>query len=234
MNIKRYLGQNPLQAVLGTAAVLLVGAVVFASIQSHCGKKHEQNAVIQGAVADTKHAELKPLQDKILVLEAQIKNREEAFYAINTKYQNLKGKALIQPLSEPPRTLPDLAKGLETIGFQYGVVVKNESFHLPSTLSKSDADVVWNLDQKAQSLARFQEALAACDATLTSSQALVEAQRAQIQAGGDALAVSMAEASARQKEAQELGKALTVERHKGWQKWMYGAAGVALTVLVKK
>ena len=181
--------------IASSVAILLVIMLV----QSKCGKQHDQNALVGGTVADTKHEEIKPLLEKIEAGKLEVSKMQAEADRWKAKYMASKNK--LGP------TLPEAQE------FQ----VKPEDMIPPDT-----RDITGVL-----------EALQNCDGALRASEGLTVALKGTLATTEQALAVSQAEAAARAKQAQELGKSLAIEKAKGWQKYAYAIGGAATVWLIK-
>ena len=215
--------------ILGLVALSLV-AVGLTCAQSSCGKKHDTNALVAGAHADELAKELAEFKQRLLKKDSEIVSLKAQGQAILAKYEAAKKKLQVLPLPAPV-TESGLTESLKVVGFRNDVAVQ---IGVPSVLNTVDATLVFVLDQQAKRSVQLDATLLACDGALKASEAVQKAQEDGLKLSGDALRQSQAEAQARATQVQELGKAMKIEKAKGWQKYAWGVAGVALTMLVKK
>lgn len=215
--------------ILGGVALILVGWGLTCA-QASCERKHETNAVVAEAKADVHAEQLADLKQQLAGKETEIASLKSQGQALIKKYAAAKSKIPLAPLPAPIGE-PALAKALVAIGMGDGTQVQ---IGVPSTLNTTDAALVFNLGQKAERAAQLEEALSACDGALKASEAVQQAQEEGLKLSGEALRHSQAEAAARAAQAQEIGKALKVEKSKRWQKFAWFVGGVVLTGAVKK
>jgi hypothetical protein len=103
-----------------------------------------------------------------------------------------------------------------------------------SVLNIPDAQVVWNLGQEATRAKALDGALITCAEALEASEVVVKGQGEALVLSSKALEQSKLESDSRAIQAQELAKSLKVEKSKKWQKWVMGAAGLAVGIWVGK
>ena len=217
------------KTILGAIGLaIIVGA--FVGIQDHCGKIHETAGTVAGTIADTHAAELKDLKAQLTQKETEITNAQDAARSFKKKYEAAKAKIPTVPLPAPV-TESGLTESLKVVGFRDDVAVQ---IGVPSILNTIDATLVFDLDQEAKRAKALDEALISCASALQASEVVVKGQGDALNLSAKALTQSEAEAAARAIQAQELGKALKIEKDKKWQKYLWGAAGVALVLVVKK
>jgi len=226
-NFTQYVTPVNAAFLLGGTAIILLG---LTCAQDSCGKRHETAALVAGTQADVHAGALADLKQQLAGKEAEIASVKETALSYKKKYEVAKAKIPLTPLPAPVGETA-LAKTLVEIGLGDGTQVQ---IGVPSTLNTTDATFVFGLDQQAKRAVQLEAALSACDGALKASEAVQKAQEEGLKLSGDALRQSQAEAQARAIQAQELGKALKVEKQNRWQKYMWGAAGVAATLLIKK
>lgn len=220
---------TPLGLATGTIlAILVVWSV--SSAQNSCGRKHETGAAVAGAIADTHAKELAELKQQLAGKETEIASVKSQALTFKQKYEAAKAKIPSVP-PPPPVGQTELAQGLEKLGLGDGLEVQVGA---NSLLSVTDAQVIWNLGEDSKRAKALDEALITCAQAVTASEAVVKAQGEGLDLSAKALHQSQEEAAARASQVQELGKALKVEKAKGWKVYVYPAAAVALTFLVKK
>jgi len=222
--------QNPVYQVGGVIAILVLIGIIAGASQKSCSDHHEQAASRAAAVADTHHAELESLRSQLAAKDKIIADREATALKYKTMYEARKAQALAPLPPLPPNNL-ELAGSLQKLGLRDGVQVQPVPI---STLSEVDAQLVWVWAQEAERGKRAQAALEACDVAIQTEQAVTVELKAKLDLSMKALDVSRAETEARTLQAQELTKALKVEKAKGWTKYAWGAAGLALGAYVSK
>lgn len=215
---------NPVYQIGGVVAVLLlVGGITAA--QKSCGQHHEDVANVEHGKADASAERLKDALQQIEGLHRKVADLEVAGRAYRRAYEGALAK-IPAPVEKPPASIEELGTALEEEGLTKGVTVHPGPGI--STLSEVDAGLTYLLAQRAKRAASMEEALKACDDLQKAQEATLEAKGLELGKTNEALKASMDEAMHRQAEAQELGKALRVEKRKGWQKYAIGIAGVVV------
>lgn len=220
---------TPMRLSLATIGVLaLIIAVTI--VQSTCGKKHVINAETAAGQADIYAKQLSDMKSQLSQKDQEIANRENAYKTLSAKYAAAKAKIPLTPLPAPIGETA-LAQSLVVVGLGHATQVQGG---IASTLNTTDATLVFNLDQQAKKAKAYEEALGACDGALKASEAVQKSQKDALDLSHGALDVAQLEIISRKEQASELGKALKIEKQKGWRVWAYPAAAVALTLVVKK
>lgn len=214
---------NPAYQIGGVVAVLLlVGS--FALAQKSCGQHHEDVANVEHGKADASAERLKDALSQIEGLHRKVADLEVAGRAYKRAYEDAKAK-----IPSPDVVVPvgdaELAKAIRGVGFKGAEVSETVA---ASVFTTEDAGLAYVLSQRAVRLESIEAALKACDDLQQAQDATLKAKDLELGKTNEALKASMDEAMHRQAEAQELGKALRVEKRKGWQKYAIGAAGFAL------
>lgn len=216
--------------VIAWIALLVLIAIITMSCQSSCGRKHETNAAVYDAVADTHAAEVKELKQQLAGKDKVIEDRTATALAFKKKYEDAKAKIPVVPIPAPV-TETGLTESLKELGFRNDVVVRIAE---PSVLNTIDAALVFTLGQEAKRAKVLEEALVACSQTVAATEAVVKVQTEKLDLSDKALQQSQAESSARKLQAQELGKALMVEKSKWWEKPAIVVITAAIVSAVKK
>lgn len=215
---------NPVYQIGGVVGILiLVGGIAWA--QKSCGKAHEQAATVEGAKADASAERLKDALQEIEGLHRKVADLETAGRAYKLAYERAKTKIPILEV-RPPSEPGELALALRHEGFQEGVRV--EGGITASILTEADAGLTYLLAQQAKRLESTEAALAACDLLQQNQEATLQAKDFELNKTNEALRASMEESAHRQMQAIELGRALSVQKKKGWQK--YGALALGVVV----
>lgn len=220
---------SPTNLVIGAVGLAII-AIALSSCQGSCGRRHETNAVVAGAVADTHAAELADLKQQLKGKDVEIASTKEIALTWKRKLEIAKAKIPLTPLP-PPVGETALTQSLVAIGLGDDTQVQ---IGVSSVLNTVDATFVFSLDQEAKRAKALDEALITCAQAVTASEATVAAQTTALDLSARALTQSEKEAAARALQAKELQKALTVEKQKGWRVYVYPAAAIALTLFVKK
>lgn len=221
---------NPVYQVGGVvAALLLVG--LFACGQESCKKKHVETAKVEDVEAEDAHDRLKDALQEIDGLHRRVAELEETGRAYKRAYEDAK-RHIPPPPGPVPTSNPELAAGLEKAGFKPGVQVLHEA--PASIFAESDAGLAWLSSQRAARADQLEEALRLCDQLQAQQAATLQAKDLELTTTNMALKTSMDEAMHRQKQADELGKALKVEQGKRWQKWAMAAGGFVVGVYAAK
>lgn len=215
--------------VLGGVALILVGWGLTCA-QASCERKHETNVVVADTQANDYHQQFLDSQKAQKENETEIANLKATNQTLIKKYAAAKSKIPLAPLPAPIGE-PALAQALVAIGMGDDTQVQ---IGVPSTLNTTDATMVFALAQDAKRSVQLEEALSACDGALKASEAVQQAQEEGLKLSGEALRHSQAEAAARAAQAQEIGKALKVEKSKRWKVIAYPIAAAALTAWVTK
>lgn len=213
---------NPAYQIGGVLAVLLAVGIV-AGVQQSCGKHHEETAKVEEVKADAAHERLKDALQEIEGLHRKVADLEEAGRRYRALYLEARNH-IPPPPKPPPADRVELAKALEGEGIAVGVVV---AVGIPaSTFTESDAGLVYTASQRAKRADALEQALKACDELQAQQDATLKAKDLEMSKINEALRASMEESVHRQMQAVELGKALTIEKKKGWQRYGLLAAGV--------
>ena len=202
---------------------ICLGLVGFALAQDSCGKHHEEAAIVAGAKADASAERLKDALQQIDGLNRKVADLEEAGRRYRTLYLQARNH-VPPPPQPPPQDRVELARALESQGIDKGAVV---TVGIPfTTFTEHDAGLVYTVSERAKRAEALESALKACDELQAQQQVEIESRKALQEQTAAALRVSMEEAMHRQEQATALGKALAVEKRKGWQR--VGAFGLGV------
>jgi hypothetical protein len=209
--------------LIGGVTVLIIIGLSVAGIQKSCGKRHEGAAQVEGIKADASAERLKDALQQVKGLQERTAQLEADGRRYKTLYEQAKRN--VQPVpSKPPANPSELTAALEQVGFHLGVRIEHDA--LSSVLTEQDAGLVWLLSKRTERLEQIEAALAACDLLQSQQELTLKAKDEVILKTNEALKASMSEAMHRQAQADELGKALKVEKRKGWQR--VGAFGLGV------
>lgn len=219
-----------------TTGILLALGILFclfviAGTQRSCGKGHEKKAAVAGAQADGKLEAIKILEAQLVSQRAEIAAMVEAGKVAQRAYQRSLAKAH-EPPPPAPIGLPALTEAMLKIGFQPGVLVSDEIPH--SSLAVRDANMVFFLHGEADRVPKFETALADAGVVISTQATTLSAKDGLISTQTMEIKLALEAQQLRATQAQELGKALQVEKAKGWQRYAWGAAGVVAGVLATR
>lgn len=224
---------NPVYQIGGVIAMLLAVGIIAGS-QKACGRAHEGNAVVEGAKADASAERLKDALQEIEGLRRRTADLEAAGRAWKAKYEQAVAKIPPAPVA-PPESDSELQAALVSVGYKAGLQVQSvRAVGIVTILSHEDAGLSYLLAKRAERADALEVALAACDQLQQAQEATLKAKDLELNKTNEALRASMEESVHRQMQAIELGRALKIEKRKGWQKFGYAAAGVAVGYLVKR
>lgn len=215
---------NPAYQIGGVLAILLTIGIV-AGAQRSCGKGHEQAATVEEAKADKAHEYLERLKNERDNLHQQVEDLKAVIRQKDALYKAAKAK-IPPPTVVVPPVGGERERQLVAEGFAEGLAVAPDA--KASILTESDSGLAYLLSQQAKRTASIEAALAACDQLQQAQDATLKLKDLELSTTTEALRVSMEESAHRQMQAIELGKALTNEKRKGWQRWGLAAAGVVV------
>jgi len=209
--------------IIGGVTALIALGLSIAVAQSSCAAKHEGAALVEGIKADADNGRLKDALQQVKGLQERTAQLEADGRRYKTLYEQAKRN--VQPVpSKPPANPSELTASLEQAGLHLGLRIEHDA--LSSVLTEQDAGLVWLLSRRTERLEQIEAALSACDLLQSQQELTLRAKDEVILKTNEALKESMSEAMHRQAQADELGKALKMEKRKGWQKYGLLAAGV--------
>lgn len=222
---------NPVYQIGGVVSILVLAGVVAGS-QHSCARKHEETAKVEAVKADDAHERLKEAQNEIAELHRKVADLEAATTHYRSEYLRAKAQVASAVVVPAPTQPSELATALQRVGF--GPMVRVDDKAEASTLTVSDGGLAYLLAQRAARAESLESALKACDDLQASQAATLAAKDLELKTTNDALKASMDESMHRQAQAVELGKALSVEKKKGWQKYGALALGVVVGYAAKR